>query len=139
MARHITADKSKLTAIQEQSEQIAPFEVPTPPASINPCMWAEWESLIRYLHSQDAWIPEKASVVEIYCINLEALRSAQTRMVLDGGPITAEGKQHPSSMVVARHTGTLTKLAGLLGLGKDRLAAIETDKPQKPGNSAWQA
>ncbi len=110
------------------------------PVSLNPAYWAEWDGIIRHLHAHDAWTEQKASVVETYLVNLQALRSAQTRMTLDGGPIGPDGKAHVASAIIARHTGTLTKLAGLLGLGKEKLAAIEKDKPtQKPGNSVWQA
>ncbi len=139
MARRITADKSGLAAVQNQSAEPAPFEVPVMPESLSPAYWAEWNGLIRHLHRQEAWTPEKASIVEAYIINLAAIRSAQVRMDLDGGPIGPDGKAHPSSAIIVRHSGALNKLGEQLGLGKGKLLPVKTDKPQKPGNSAWQA
>ncbi|WP_209599400.1 P27 family phage terminase small subunit [Ruegeria sp. HKCCSP351] len=139
MPNPTTSEKSQLTAIQNQTAETVPFEVPIMPESLNPAYWAEWDGLIRHLHRQEAWTPEKASVVETYIINLAAIRSAQMRMTLDGGPIGPDGKQHPASAIIVRHSGALNKLGEQLGLGKGKLLPVKKDEPQTPGNSVWQA
>ncbi len=139
MPNPTTSEKSQLTAIQNQTAETAPFETPIMPESLNPAYWAEWDGLIRHLHRQEAWTPEKASVVETYIINLAAIRSAQMRMTLDGGPIGPDGKQHPASAIIVRHSGALNKLGEQLGLGKGKLLPVKKDEPQNPGNSVWKA
>lgn len=134
MVRPTTDHKSKLTAISGNKD--APAPIPPMPANLPKSYEPEWRGIIEHLQAHDAWVPEKASVVEIYLLNVKAVREAQLMMDLSGG-ILAGGKVHPSSAIIARHTGTATKLAAALGLGATKLQASKSSTPAKPTGSTW--
>ncbi len=138
MPNPTSSSGSKLSAISGNASQTI-LKAPPLPKSLPAHYKREWQALIRHLMGQNAWLPEKASVVEIFLLNVRLIRDAQERMDADGGLITPEGKTHPGSALIARHTGTATKLAAALGLGKDKLAAVTPSKPAKPAASTWSA
>ncbi len=96
----------------------------------------EWRALVQHLRDIDAWLPQKSGLVESYLINLQAIRTAQAVMAADGG-ILAGGKPHPASPIITRHMGILTKLAGQLGLGKEKLTPNAPAKSAAASPSHW--
>lgn len=140
MPKMMTESGTKLTAVQSDSSKSAASHVQPLPSSIEPALKTEWTRIIRYLMGQDAWIPEKGTLVETYLLNISIVREAQARMVADGGVITERGTTHPSSTVIARHSGYITKIAPQLGLGREALVAIKPPvKTTKSKPSTWSA
>ncbi len=138
MPNPTTSKRSQITAVQTKSAPKKAERIPPLPKTLDPAYKTEWQGIIRHLMAQDAWLPQKASMVEVYLVNLQAMRQAQDRMTADGGVITADGKMHPSSQVIARHSGFLTKLGPQLGLGRENLIAAPATKPTA-AKSTWSA
>ncbi len=141
MPNPTTDTGSKLRAVSDNPERTAAKSIKLPPLpkSLSPTLKKEWQAIIKHMQAQDAWVPEKSSMVEVYLVNLQALREAQDRMTADGGVITPAGKVHPSSAVIARHSGFLTKLGPQLGLGRENLIASPAATAKKPKTSNWGA
>ena len=133
-----TSKRSQLTAVQAKSEAKAANRTLSLPKSLDSTMRAEWTAIIKYMKAADAWHPQKASMLETYLVNLQAMRQAQDRMTADGGVIMPDGKVHPASAAIARHSGFLTKLGPQLGLGRDNLIPSTAPKTTaKAKASTW--
>ena len=139
MPNPTTSKRSQIKAVQTKSQPKKAERVPPLPKTLDPSYRAEWAAIIRHMRDNDAWVPQKASMVETYLVNLQAMRDAQDRMQADGGVITPDGKVHPASAAIARHSGFLTKLGPQLGLGRDNLIANPNRPTTKAKASAWGA
>jgi len=140
MPNPMTAQKSKITAINADKRKSTPKRIPPVPKSLGPAYKTEWQGIIKHLQDHDAWLPQKTSLIEAYLFNLMAMRQAQQVMADDGGIITPDGKPHPASAIISRHSGYVTKLAGQLGLGLENLKPNKPAQPSKPKTkSTWTA
>ncbi|WP_433988657.1 hypothetical protein SuNHUV7_22360 (plasmid) [Pseudoseohaeicola sp. NH-UV-7] len=138
MPNPITSEKSQLTAIQTKPDQGRSKPLPPLPKSLRKEYAAEWKSMIQHLRNIDAWVPQKAGIVETYFLNLMAVRDAQAAMTASGGIVMPDGRIHPSSAIIARHSATVNKLGEQLGLGKGKLIPNAPPK-SNPASKVWSA
>ena len=131
-----TKSPSKLAAIRSTKDN-PPEIFPDLPATLPIMMEPIWQDIIRHMRGLNMWVPEKSSVLEQYLLNLHTVRQAYERMQADGGPITLDGKPHPSSQIIGRHTATSLKCCLLLGLGKETFNEVESAVTSDVKSNVW--
>lgn len=126
MPNPMTSAPTKLRAISRKQAETA-LKTPPLPKSVPKEMRKEWAGLVKHLRERNMWTDQKAGVLEAYLLNLNAIRLAQTALIASNEDIL-EGA---ASTTIARHTGQLSKLASLLGLGAEKVEAPSASVEKK--------
>ena len=126
MPNPMTNAPSQLRSITGKQDETAQ-KTPPLPRTVPKSMRKEWAGLVRHLRDRNMWTDQKAGVLESYLINLNGVRLAQYALV-DSGDDILNGT---ASATIVRHTGQLTKLASLLGLGAEKVEAPSNSDDKK--------
>jgi hypothetical protein len=133
----ITNRRPKIAVLQPAAADDGIVIPPFPKRSLPKDMEGDWIGIINYMASRSLWAPEKASLIEAYLVNVHIMRTAKQAMDEAGGPVDADGKPHPSSPIIARHSSAASKIASQCGIGK--VTTIEEPSRFEKKKSAWEA
>ena len=120
MPNPLTSQPSQLAAVRKGSKSSAATSAvthPPLPRTLRPELQGEWERLIDHQIALGFWAEPKAPLIEQYLMNLTIVRDAQAQLAEDG--LLIDGKAHPASAIIARHSITAAKLASMLHLAKE--------------------